>query len=148
MCLIVDINIAEKVFKPNDPEFCHVHSALFTAKHPPAKLVYGGKLTQEYNESEKLRRMLRVLDSMGRTRIIPDEKVDAECAAVEMLGICVSNDAHIIALARASKVRLLCTHDGDLISDFNNKSLVNCPRGKVYSCAANKGLLVQFCKNK
>ena len=39
----------------------------------------------------------------------------------------------MLALARATSVRLLYTDDRDLIADFKNKKFIDPPRGKVYS---------------
>ena len=50
-------------------------------------------------------------------------------------------DPRVLALARAAGVRLLYTADGDLISDFKDKSFTDRPRGKVYSGAHNAELL-------
>ena len=52
-----------------------------------------------------------------------------------------SDDPHVLALARAAGVRLLHTGDADLTADFKNKKFIDRPRGKVYSSAANAGLL-------
>ena len=43
----------------------------------------------------------------------------------------VSDDLHILALARATSSRLLYTDDSDLIEDFKNKDIINNPHGKV-----------------
>lgn len=53
--------------------------------------------------------MLRVLEQAGRARKIADNPIEAELGKVTELGICKSNDPHILALARAGNVRLLCT---------------------------------------
>ena len=39
------------------------------------------------------------------------EEVEAETASVAGTGLCVSDDEHVIALARASGARLLCSED-------------------------------------
>jgi hypothetical protein len=147
MCLIVDVNIAPNVLlTDHDPDFLHVHNRLFATKGPTAKLVYGGKLVEEYGHNEGIRRILRELDRAGRTRKIPDEDVENECVVVESMNECQSNDHHIIALARVGKVRLLCSRDHALIADFTNKKLLDSPRGKVYQYASHRELLTRFCK--
>ena len=54
-----------------------------------------------------------------------------------------SDDPHVLALARATGVRLLYTADGKLMSDFKNKDIIDRPRGKVYSGAGNANLLTR-----
>ena len=52
---------------------------------------------------------------------------------LEKKGLCISDDPHVIALARISGARLLCSNDKDLQQDFGTKNLIDRPRGKVYS---------------
>ena len=147
MCLIVDINVAEAVLlQDNDPDFQDLHRHLFTTKAPPAQLVYGGRLTEEYEVNRDIRRILRVLDQAGRTRIVSNDLIETECQVLEQLGVYESNDVHILALARAGKVRLLCTRDKALQNDFRNKAILDNPRGKVYTDRSHQHLLVRFCK--
>ena len=54
-----------------------------------------------------------------------------------------SDDPHVLALARATGVRLLYTGDADLIADFKDKAFLDRPRGKIYSGAANANLLTK-----
>ena len=131
MCLIIDANISSIVFLPSrDTNFKCIKTALFGKKRPVAIAVYGGKLFEEYPNS--VLDALEELDRRGRARLISNELIDKEIAAVIEIGACVSNDAHIIALARASDVRLLCTDDDNLATDFKNKALIDIPRGSVY----------------
>ena len=53
----------------------------------------------------------------------------------------ISDDVHILALARASGARLLYTGDKNLMTDFKTKSIIDNPRGKIYSNAKQKNLL-------
>ena len=53
-----------------------------------------------------------------------------------------SDDPHVLALARATGVRLLYTGDGALIDDFKDRRFIQ-PRGRVYSRAANARLLTR-----
>lgn len=146
MCLIVDVNIAREVFGGSeDPDFSVIRQALFQKASNSVKLIYGGHLRVEYLRIDAVRRALRVLDQAGRAKQISDAQVNAEQAAVEEMGICVSNDTHIIALARIANVRLLCSHDQALHTDFTSKKLIDEPRGKVYQKAAHKHLIKKFC---
>ena len=146
MCLIVDVNVAQEVFSnSDDPDFSVIRHALFQKESNSVKLVYGGYLRVEYLRMETVRRALRVLDQSGRIIQISDAKVNTEQKLIEHLNICVSNDTHIIALARVAKVRLLCSHDQSLHTDFTNKKLIDEPRGKVYQKATHKHLIKKFC---
>ena len=72
--------------------------------------------------------------------------MNGETAAVKALSICVSNDPHVIALARISGARLLCSRDQKLHSDFGNKHLVDNPRGSVYQDIPHAPLIARHCK--
>jgi hypothetical protein len=145
MCMIVDVNVANKVFLPNDPDFGEVHDSLFTGKMPNSKIVFGGHLGVEYGRSSRLRRLVVGLSRAGKAMRINDDAVNRETAVVEDTGLCRSDDPHIIALARVSAVRLLCSHDKDLHGDFTNHLLLAKPRGKVYQNRSHNNLLRRFC---
>lgn len=147
MCLIVDVNVAREVFSDTEePDFAEIRKALFQLKAPLVRIVYGGLLREELLRVEEVRRALVVLDRAGRTRQISDAEVAGETSAVQALALCISNDAHIIALARVAGVRLLCSRDQALHADFTNKDLIDTPRGKVYQNASHKHLIRQFCR--
>lgn len=147
MCLIVDVNVAREVFgDTEEPNFAEVRKALFLSKSPVVRIVYGGLLREELLRVEEVRRALVVLDRAGRTRQIPDAEVAGEISAVEAIALCVSNDTHIIALARIAGVRLLCSRDQDLHTDFTNRKLIDNPRGKVYQNSSHKHLIKRFCR--
>lgn len=111
-------------------------------------MVHGGKLTQELSNNSSVRRFLRVLQQAGRAISFPDNLIEQEIRNVNALGLCVSNDEHIIALARISGARTLCSNDTDLHTDFKNRELVSNPRGRIYQNAEHKSLLehTQACK--
>jgi len=146
MCMIVDVNIAHKVFFfADDADFGEIHESLFTDKKPHAKIVFGGYLGVEYGRSGKIRRIIVELSRAGRARKIDDNAVNQEQAQLEGSGLCRSDDPHIIALARVSSVRLLCSHDVNLHVDFTNHLLLSNPRGKVYQNRSHSNLLRRFC---
>jgi len=76
---------------------------------------------------------------------VPDQKITEELRTVIDLGLCKSNDAHVIALARAAKARVLVSDDRDLFRDFKNPRLLNNPRGKVYQRRQHAKLLNTPC---
>ena len=72
----------------------------------------------------------------------PRSAIDLEKGNLEAAGICVSNDIHIVALARISGSRLLYSKDDNLCKDFKNLKVLN-PKGKIYSTFRNKALLAK-----
>ena len=68
--------------------------------------------------------------------------VDREERTVGELRLCRSNDLHVVALARLSGARVLCTNDHDLEIDFTNRQLVPAPKGKIYKNANHKAILI------
>ncbi|MHC9542045.1 MAG: hypothetical protein AB9903_21260 [Vulcanimicrobiota bacterium] len=101
----------------------------------------------ELSRIGKARRYLKALDQAGKARHIPENSVAIEQQnIIERRLPFVSNDLHIIALARISGARILCSHDQALHSDFTDKSLLSKPRGRVYQNAEHRHLLRQFPK--
>lgn len=139
MCLIVDANLAGIVFSsPPHPDFVPVLDWL---EKRDGCLIVGGRLGAELVHGEKARRFLLALLRAGRAKRVPDEQVAAEEAAVLGTGHCHSNDGHVIALARISGARTLCTHDKTLQKDFRNPRLISKPRGSIYQRKAHTRLL-------
>lgn len=146
MCLIIDNNVVHRILlRQDDEDFRDVSARLFGKSRARAVVVYGGLLLEEYQLNREVLRRLRALDQAGRARIVPFDLVQQETEAVQQSGLCVSNDAHVIALARVGKVRLLCSHDQALHQDFTNKRLLDEPRGKVYQNRKHNRLLTAFC---
>lgn len=138
MCLIVDANLCSVVFKrTSDSSYNKLREAIFSNR---LTLIHGGKLTQEYGMAGVLS-VIAALAQSGRAFKVSDELIDAQLAQIE--NRCTSNDDHVIALARADRrhARLLCTNDRALQNDFKNKSLVDNPRGSIYSPTRHKASL-------
>lgn len=139
MCLIVDANLAPQVFaSPPHPDFVPVLDWL--GKRDGC-VVYGGRLAAELARIERARRYLLTLLRAGRALRFPDESIVTEQAVVTRTGLCRSNDAHVLALARVSGARTLCTHDRDLQRDFKNLQLISNPKGSVYQRREHVNLL-------
>jgi hypothetical protein len=142
MCLIVDANVVPEVFLPTGKDFMSVHRALRDGR---ATAVRGGtKLREEYDRLGKLRRVLLEFDRRGSLRAVPDAAVDRESHSLRDAGTCRSDDEHVIALARVSGARLLCSRDGDLHGDFTNPKLLS-PRGAVYQRSSHRHLIRKYC---
>jgi hypothetical protein len=76
-----------------------------------------------------------------RTRSVESDSVDAEEKRLIRERLCVSDDQHLIALARESGARLVCTEDQKLMRDVRSADLLNKPRGRIYRDARHFRLL-------
>jgi hypothetical protein len=142
MCLIIDVNVVHKFFPTPAEDFKPIHRAIADGR---AKVVYGGELTREYRKMDAFRRFLLRLDQQGSTRQVADSRVDAETKRLAEGSFCVSDDPHIIALALVGAVRLLCSEDDKLATDFTNPALLRNPQGNVYKRAEHAPLLHKHC---
>ena len=142
--LIVDANCSSDVLgNPTKKEFSPILEALQDGK---AKLVWGGKkLVNEYKLNGVAWRALLQLDRAGRAHMANHALVDAEQQFVEQEFELASDDPHILALARVSGARLLCSRDQALHQDFGNRKIINQPRGNVYQNATHKALIRKCC---
>jgi rRNA-processing protein FCF1 len=144
MCLIVDTNLINIVLKkhPNVIFGC-ITKALFDTKSR-VTMVYGGKCY--LNELEKCNclKIAKSLTQAGKAKKIKDTEVDEEEQRVASMQI-QSDDPHILALARLSGIRLLCTEDKELMIDFKNTNIIPAPNGSIYSRRGHGHLLKQEC---
>lgn len=139
MCLIIDANkTADFLNQPSHPD--HVPICRWLEKGR-GMVPLGGRLRREILQVRKARRYFAELIRSGRARRYPDEEVDAEEAVVQNTGLCVSDDPHVIALARVSGARVLFSEDQDLWDDFRNPRLIPRPGGKIYRRAEHAPLL-------
>jgi len=104
-------------------------------------IVYGGALATELARVKEGARQLKVLSAAGKAYEPPSGAVAVEERAVRRLGIAVSNDLHVIALARISKARVLCSADRYLHADFKNLRLLPAPKGRIYQNAEHASVL-------
>jgi hypothetical protein len=139
VCIIVDANLASLVFAaPTRPDF---EPIIRWIDEGDGKLVVGGRNGHELNKVSAAARRIREWGRRGKAWQMSDALVDSETNRVKSLGICVSDDQHVIALARVASVRLVCSGDGDLHTDVKNKDLLDKPRGQVYQNASHSSLL-------
>ena len=144
MCLIVDINVAHDVLKPDGSDnYAPIRIALMNRK---ATLIYGGKLAEEYITNGAINKLILAFDRAGIAKRYPAHEVNSETETVITLGLCKSNDEHIIALARVSRARVLCTNDEMLRTDFRNPRLISNPRGSIFSNKQHKHILHRHCE--
>ena len=144
MCLIVDANLVGVVFGQTKPDYAGVYKAIVSGA---AKMVYGGKLTNEYRKVVWFRSILLELDRQGRTRQYPSHIIEARVRALAARGICRSDDPHVLGLAQVSGARILCSEDSRLCSDFLDVRIVSNPQGNVYKRPKHNHLFRKHCRD-
>ncbi len=136
--MIVDANLAARVFQETaEPDLAPILNWLAAG----GELVFGGHLATELSRMDKPKRFLLALLRAGRARRVSDASIAAEEAVVEATGHCRSNDQHVLALARVSGARTLCTYDRDLQRDFRDPRLISDQRGSIYQRKEHARLL-------
>ena len=134
MCAIVDASVKGELKAGGSPAGVAFLRWLLTGN---GTMVLGGtKLRTELcakPATERDSRLIADLKRANRVREYDDIQVDSLAEHLHRESVCKSDDPHIIALARISRARLLFSNDPDLHKDFRDKSLVDNPRGKVYS---------------
>lgn len=144
MCLIIDANCASDTLSPKPhAEFAPIMQAIINKN---AVMVLGGKkLREEYQKLPSVWRFVVMLDKAGKALMCSDSAVDDMQKELEDSGQLSSDDPHIIALAKVSGARLLCSKDQNLHKDFRSAKLVNSPRGSIYQNKNHKALLGKCC---
>ena len=139
MCAIVDANVAGRFFsRPPDPELLPLWKWIDDGK---SVLVVGGRLLDELEAIGAAANQIRIWAQAGLVGFVAPEEVESETSSVASTGLCVSDDEHIIALARVSGARLLCSEDRSLHADFRNRDLICDPRGAIYQDESHTHLL-------
>lgn len=139
MCAIVDASVKGEVFgrgrtrNPAATKFVDAIAGDTVTEDMMIRLVVGGSKLRNEMRGQRFERFLQQALQRGAAAEVGDDKVDRLERELQLKGLCRSNDAHIIALARVSGARLLFTNDRKLRADFENVDLVDAPRGKVYS---------------
>lgn len=142
MCLILDTNRFGDVLSVL-PKSAYVSLLRWlTDPDGDGNLVLGGtKYRSELARHETARRFFVQRVRAGRAHAVDDKIVDAEELRLRSAKSCASDDEHVIALARTSGARVICTEDKALMADVKNKHLLDGPRGRVYRTARHSGLL-------
>lgn len=139
MCAIVDASMASRFFgDPVDEELKPLWDWIARGR---GVLVAGGRQLDELYRVGSAARALRNWERARRARFVSRDAVEAETGNLAQTDLCASNDHHIIALARVSGARLLCSRDQALHTDFRNRELISDPRGAVYQYATQTHLL-------
>ena len=137
MCAIIDANVAHEVFGKNAPE-AGVRFFDWIDKGS-GRLVVGGLLMRELERSASGFREWAIQAQLsGKMRVASESEIAGKAETLRESDACKSNDHHVIALAQVSGARLLYSNDQNLQADFKDKSLIDNPRGAVYSTLVNK----------
>ena len=131
MCAILDANAVGQVFGADRPAAGHAFFRWIDSG--PGRLVVGGRLRRELDRSSAFQAWRLQAAQAGRLTLLNDEAVDSRARTLEQRNACRSDDPHVVAAAQVSGARLLYTNDADLQADFGDKTLIDEPRGKVYS---------------
>ena len=138
MCIIVDANrLGALLSDPAAEDAAPIRRWL----HQGGRIVYstGGAFGREVGR--RMRDRLLDYARAGRAEYVPAGQFADDERTLRDHPDLRSDDAHVLALARKTGVRLLYTGDRDLIEDFKDKQFIDRPRGKVYTHAANARLL-------
>ena len=129
MCAILDANAASAVFGRDRGGAAEEFFEWINSGR--GSLVVGGKLRRELGKIAACDVWLQQATLAGRARNVDDRRVDELASELERQ--CLSDDPHVIALAKISGARLLYTNDSNLQRDFRDPRLIKKPRGKVYT---------------
>jgi hypothetical protein len=145
MCIIIDKSIIG-IFLSNKPE----HRVLFnpvgeylTSNKNDGILIYGEKNGEEILVSPDFISYVGELYSINRAKICPNPKSKEETSKFQKakkdilkqrdrLGIKLTNDIHVLALAKVSGARTLICNDGLLEDNFTDIRIIPTPKGKLY----------------
>lgn len=131
MCLILDTNKYSDFFDPDNEDMAPIREWI----GKKGKIAYSptSQFEKELKKHEKMKKQIDVYREAGKLKSVSKEKVENTQRHLQNL---VSNDPHIIALAKVSRTRLLVSGDKKLHKDFTQII-----RGKVYQTKKHKNLL-------
>jgi hypothetical protein len=140
MCVIIDASVRDRVFtNTQTPEAVVLQRWIL---HGGGSIVFGGTLyCHEILKSDRAKRDIRTWWRAGLAHQYPNGAVDREAGVLKAQSACISNDSHIIALARVSGARTLYSSDQELHRDFKNPALIDNPRGGIYQSVDHEALL-------
>ena len=138
MCAILDNNVRHEVFGDCETQTPAGKYFLDRVESSAGKLVIGGELRRELSEYGRFLIWMRTATRRNVVRSIDDKQVDDETRTLREQGDCLSNDEHVLALAKVSRTRILFTNDRDLQEDFKNSRIISNPRGQVYTTSMNR----------
>lgn len=125
--IIIDAN-QMGLFVSSDGRIMELLEALDEGKIVAA--IGGSKLLSEYEKNHGFYDYIVELRRAGKIYNGDDAAIDE--LEETLSGLIESDDPHIIAVARNTGARLLCSDDITLHRDFTNKRFLDKPRGKVW----------------
>lgn len=134
MCMILDANMWGD-FTNKAECMIPVYKWLEEKK---GKLVYSDHKAFQKELTKNQKKILRRYFQSGQARFVPKTQVDRITTDLRKNDELKSNDIHILGLAKASKVKILCSNDKNLHYDF--KHILG---GSVYQNANHKHLLTK-----
>ena len=132
MCAIIDNDVAHQLFG-NRPTEAGLYFLRWLSRSNGGIVVAGGRLLRELSQNPNFLQFFTDRVQAGRGRRVPDDALDAAEEEIRSQGVCRSNDAHVLALARVSGARLLFTNDRALQQDFRDREIIGGTRGRVYT---------------
>jgi len=136
MCIIVDANVVHEFILPTADS----QVILSWLTKQGGVMASGGRLKEELLAVVKFRSLYQALLLAGRLYQYADQDVNAAERHARQDTSLVSDDPHVIGLARVSNSRVLFTRDRELQRDFCNPSVL-APRGHVYQRPRHRHLL-------
>ncbi|MFN0095272.1 MAG: hypothetical protein ACKVVT_10940 [Dehalococcoidia bacterium] len=113
------------------------------------KLAWGGKLKDELSDMRRAAELIRQWRLAGKLHTATEAEIAEELTGAWISHV-RSNDHQILALARVTGARVLCTKElatrGKLDVDFRDRRILADPRGKIYKSADHSHLL-KHCKS-
>lgn len=148
LCLIVDTSVSGIFFGPTSKN--PYIDALKCVLSGRTKFVTGGKNLDELSKNAKIRTQIVRWGGLGLAITVEKRAIITEIQRVIASRLCKSNDEHIIALAKISKARTLCTNDRLLQDDFKNIRLLR-PKGRIFKDGTHAHIFDRIkcrCKSK
>ena len=137
MCLILDNNQWGDFLDKKD-DMMPIHDWLSNK---------GGKLAYSNHEgfeelSKKSRKILGSYKQKGQAKLVPKKKVEEKMKEIEKSYNIKSNDLHILGLAEAENIKVICSKDKKLHIDFKEMTKGKKGRG-VYQTKKHRHLLTK-----
>ncbi len=134
MCMILDINMWPDFFNKTIA-MQPVHKWL---EKKNGKLVYSNHELFQKELTQNQRTVLEKYYQSGKARLVPKKQVEQIITDLKENNTFKSNDIHILGLAKANRVKVLCTKDKDLHYDFKHILA-----GSVYQNTKHQHLLTK-----
>ena len=132
MCAILDANLWSEFFDKKET-MQPVHTWL---KKKNGKLVYSDHQLFQRELTRKQKLFLKKYSKLSKAEFVPKKEVEKIIGKLRKNKTIKSNDIHILGLAKANKVKVLCTRDKKLEKDF--KRILG---GSIYKNQNHKHLL-------